>query len=720
MNTALINKLLEKSRAERQKGDFSRAFEFSKKALVFGQKQLLFKEINDVLIEIGLTYKQKSIAQNEVQYLDEAVIHFNTVLEKDFLSQKERLVLLHEVGKSYHDFGKNTIAHDFYQRALSCADEFPSEQVQILLNLHDLANKIQDLDEVISCLTKAERIIETNTIETILVIQVFQNIADYYVAQTNFTLISEYAQKVLSLARSEKNGFYESKALNTAAIPYAVNGDYKVAFEYMYAALEISESLDLRKITASTLVNIGNIFAALYSYEEAIKNYKRVLDNYRQELNPESVGITYFNLGSAYKALEDLNHAESCYKKALEIGQKLEYKLLISRIYFELVQIYILRNDLDTAIAYSFEAEKIYPKEGNQPSIETYMANQCQLSYLRKEYDTALEYGNKAIFYCIRQNNLKTLKRTYKAMADVCKALKNYEEAVYYLEKFNATSEEFMLQMRQRRTIDLEIQYAIKDKENEIERLQQELELDKVKLQYQEEITVQNNKLKMSNEALRQFTYAISHDLKEPLRMISSFSNIWYKRHKNTMDETDEEYFKYIKNGSIRMANMLQGLLEFATIGQKAQAKTQVDMNKIVADIRTILYVKIQENEAVFEVGQLPTIETHRVLLFQLMQNLISNAIKFKKTEIPPIIKIKCKTEEKRYVISVMDNGIGIEEKHLDTIFKIFKRLHTNDEYEGTGIGLSLCQKITHHLNGKLWVESKIGEGSTFYFSLPL
>ncbi|MFK7947770.1 MAG: ATP-binding protein [Saprospiraceae bacterium] len=719
MNTALINKLLEKAKAEREEENFDRAFEFSKKALVFGQKQELFEEVNEILIEIGLTLKEQSISKNEVQYLDKAVRYFEEVFEKKYLSTKEEVTLLFEIGNSYLDFKKKNLAEKYLEQALNHAQNLPTENIQILLKLAELATINREAEKVIHFLLEAEKVIQSYDIEADLKIQVFQKIADYYVSQASYTPIPKYAQKVLSLAKAQNNGEYKAKALNTAAIPHAVRGEYKEAFEYMKMALETAESLQLNKIIASTLVNIGNIFSALYSYEEAIKSYNRVLDNYKEELHPVSVGITYFNLASSYKGFDDLDNSEVYFRKALEIGKKHQHKLLISRVYFELVQIYIRRDDLETAIAYSFEAEKVYPKEGNRPSLETYLSNQCELSFLRQEYKKALEYGEEAILNCTKQNNLKTLKRTYKAMANTYKALGDFEQAFHYLELFNETSEEFMLQMRQRRTIDLEIQYALKDKESEIEKLQQELELDKVKIQFQGELETQNKKLKMSNEALRQFTYAISHDLKEPLRMISSFSNLWYRRHRKEADEIDKEYFGYIRNGAVRMTNMLQGLLDFATIGENAKPTETVDVNQMIADIRTVLYVKIQENEAVFDVGQLPIVNTHKILLFQLLQNLVSNAIKFKKPEVFPIIKIQCKTEEERYIISITDNGIGIPEKHLETIFKIFKRLHTKEEYEGTGIGLSLCQKIIHHLGGELWLTSKVGEGSTFSFSLP-
>ena len=166
----------------------------------------------------------------------------------------------------------------------------------------------------------------------------------------------------------------------------------------MKQALHKAELLGLQKVTASTLVNIGNIFAALFNYEEAIKNYERVLNNYYTELQPISVGITYYNLGNAYLLINKGEEAERYFKKALDLGKQLKHKLLVSRVYFELSKIYMDNKDLETAIAYSFEAEKNYPSKGaSRPGLDAYLANLCELNLLREEYENAIKYGEEAI-----------------------------------------------------------------------------------------------------------------------------------------------------------------------------------------------------------------------------------------------------------------------------------------------------------------------------------
>lgn len=720
MNQTVIEKLLEAVKAKHHLNQHEAAFDLSEQALALLSKQVVLNdETAAVLKMVSDVLEDEKITDREVECFGKILRILDVDGVVNSFGKIQLISLLKNAGTDYLTQKKYLHAEKSYEVALLLAATFPIEQVKIYLQLYQINIANSFSDRAIEFLKLAERIILGHQIPEKLQIECFQSISDYYVQQGNYSKISKYSLQVVSLARRVGDGEYLAKALNTCAIPYAVQGQYKEAFEYMKEALEKAELLGLKKIVASTLVNIGNIFSALYNYEESIKNYKRVLKDYKTELVDVSIGITYFNLGSSYLALEDFENAEINLKEALAIGERLGHKLLISRIYFELVKIYIEKNDLETAITYSFEAEKIYTKQGNRAGYETYLANQCMIHLLRKEYLEAIKNGEEAIFYCIKEKNLKTLKRTYKAVADAYKYLGDYKKAFYYLEYFSETSEEFMLQMRERRTMDLEIQYALKDKEQEIKLLKQEMELDKLKLTYQAEIENQNEKLKMSNQDLLQFTYAISHDLKEPLRMISSFSNLWYRKNKATNDETDEEYFYFIRDGAERMTNMLQGLLDYATIGKKDKDEEMLDLNRVVADVEMVLYMKITDNQAIIDKVNLPIIRTHRVLLFQLFQNLISNAIKFKKINVSPIVTVTAEEEAERYIIGVHDNGIGIAEENLGMIFNIFKRLHTKEEYEGTGIGLSLCEKIVHHLGGKIWVKSKLGEGSSFFFSLP-
>jgi signal transduction histidine kinase len=226
------------------------------------------------------------------------------------------------------------------------------------------------------------------------------------------------------------------------------------------------------------------------------------------------------------------------------------------------------------------------------------------------------------------------------------------------------------------------------------------------------------NVLQTKNQELEQFAYIASHDLQEPLQTISSFADLLEKLYKEKLDERAVIYLGYLSQSTARMRSLITGLLEYARIGREKQLE-QVDCNKIVQDVIHDLDATITESKVTISIHSLPSLEAYPVELKQLFQNLISNAIKFRKKEVPLKIIIEAKEEDNYWTFSVTDNGIGIDEKFHEKIFIIFQRLHTRSKYEGTGIGLAYCKKIVELHGGKIWVESNPTVGSIFYFSIP-
>jgi two-component system, chemotaxis family, sensor kinase Cph1 len=225
-------------------------------------------------------------------------------------------------------------------------------------------------------------------------------------------------------------------------------------------------------------------------------------------------------------------------------------------------------------------------------------------------------------------------------------------------------------------------------------------------------------KLEASNQELEQFAYVSSHDLREPLRMITSFLQLLEKRYKGRLDEDADEFITFAVEGAKRMDAMINDLLEYSKIGNQERDFNYINCEKILEIVLMNLKTLIEEHEVIITHEALPDIYANDQLMIQLFQNIISNSIKYQ-SEKRPEIHISVEKKEEEHVFSITDNGIGIDSKHLERIFIIFQRLHTRDEYEGTGIGLAISQKIVHLLGGKIWVESKPGQGSTFYFTIP-
>jgi len=235
-------------------------------------------------------------------------------------------------------------------------------------------------------------------------------------------------------------------------------------------------------------------------------------------------------------------------------------------------------------------------------------------------------------------------------------------------------------------------------------------------------LTETRNKMEKANQELKDFVYIASHDLREPLRKISSFGSLLKDSLEGKLSKENQENMKFMIDGAERMNKMIEGLLMYSRVGTKEAPLEEVNLNEVIEQLRQVeLSALLEENSATIEVpGQLPKVWANSVQISQLLQNLIANGIKYQSQGANPRIVITTgSTPEGQIRINVKDNGIGIEEKYCSDVFKMFRRLHSRREYDGTGIGLSICKRIVEKHNGQIGVESEPGKGSTFWFTLP-
>jgi len=235
--------------------------------------------------------------------------------------------------------------------------------------------------------------------------------------------------------------------------------------------------------------------------------------------------------------------------------------------------------------------------------------------------------------------------------------------------------------------------------------------------QAEEKLKKTMDDLKRSNRELEQFAYVSSHDLQEPLRMISSFTQLLERRYKNKLDNDADEYIDFIVEGAQRMKYLIDDLLTFSRLNTQSKEFENVDLETILDIVLSNLTVFIKENNALITHDPLPTVTADESQMMQVFQNLIANAIKFHGSK-PPEIHIFAQKKNREWKFAVTDNGIGIDPEYKKQIFEVFKRLHTREEYPGSGIGLSVTQKIINMHGGNIWVESELGKGSTFYFTI--
>jgi PAS domain S-box-containing protein len=224
--------------------------------------------------------------------------------------------------------------------------------------------------------------------------------------------------------------------------------------------------------------------------------------------------------------------------------------------------------------------------------------------------------------------------------------------------------------------------------------------------------------LERSNKELEQFAYVASHDLQEPLRMVSSYTQLLVKRFEGQLDDKTKKYVHYVVDGAIRMQTLINDLLAYSRVGTRGQPLEPTDAHAALGEAIRNLAALIEENRAIITNADLPTVRADALQLGMVFQNLLANAIKFRREDIPRI-HVSAQDQSREWVFAVKDNGIGIEPQHAERVFVLFQRLHTQAEYPGTGIGLAVCKRIVERHGGKIWFESEPGNGSTFFFTVP-
>jgi len=675
-----IHSLLKESDKYFLKRDLQDAMKSAEKALELSNAHTYVKGIIASNLLLGKIYTTSGRFQAEQN-------HFPTAL--DFIKQAdsknqgphqngnsiEIYLAYGDVFQSLSEFDK---AVDSYNHALDYgrSEEKKEGIIKSLcaLSHHFIVQK--ELDKSFECANEALSLLDDQTVDTIKA-GVYNQLCQVYIKKQEYTSVLKYGLEALNLSQKIGEVEKELTALNNIAVYYGVQADYKTAMEYFLDALEKSKSINFRQNTSQSLINIATIYASLYNYQEAInRSYQLAVKiNYR-----EMIAHTLAQKGRANAALKN-------FTLALENAE---------------------------------EAKELIAELGEINGKQINLINFGNIFYHKKDFDQAIRLTSQGIVTAKRMNDKENEIRGYQILAKIYQELKDFEKALDYQLVYSKAQEGFAKEQRSRQVLDMEIQFAIRQKQKEIEQLTKDNEYQALLLEQSDRIANQNVQLLQVNEELRQFAYVASHDLKEPLRMIGSYTQLINRKLNSHIDEDTESFFGFVSEGVIRMNNLLDALLKYATIGKSELEIEPVDLNDILDLSKINLQVSIEETQTkIITENSLPIVHSVQSLLIQLFQNLISNAIKFRKEDTTPEITVFSKEEEDCYRIYIQDNGIGINPEFQERIFIIFQRLHTRSQYEGTGIGLAVCLKIVQRLGGVINVSSQLGEGATFSFTIP-
>ncbi len=537
-------------------------------------------------------------------------------------------------------------------------------------------------------------------------------------------------------------------------------GDYEAAFEYQMQALSIYdiEQDILGKVLAH--YNIGNIFYYQSQYQKALEHYQKSKSFADKIKNERATYSCLAALGSVHEKLGNYDKSLEFNERSLHLAEKLNYKTGIAYAKGNIASNYKKQGKMELAEQAIKESLILKNEVGDRVGV---IGSSIDLSNLYLEWNKpvqALPHLEEALATAIKVDAKARQPEIYNTLAAAYDKMNDPVKTLFYTKKYIALKDSLISEKTLEEMGQSKQRYQIREQEHEIAMLKKNDEIRKQqfyifaiafvaflmflwwyksKLDYQnkvnrllgeknslladknEEIHIKNKQLENSNEDLQQFAYVASHDLKEPLRMINSYTNLLSRRYNDLFDESGKEFMFYVVDAVKRMETLLDDLLDFSRAGTQPAPTKFISLKDVLVIVEANLRHRLQTLNAtlIIKNEHLPKVKAHRTMLIQLLQNLVSNGVKFKGERDPQVI-IDCKKEESQYVLSVADNGIGISEENLEKVFEMFRRLHTRDEYEGTGIGLATCKRIVTTWGGDIWVESTENVGSTFFFSFPV
>ncbi len=587
-----------------------------------------------------------------------------------------------------------------------------SDAICALLHLSELYNKDRNKLAFTYARQALEKSIQFDRKENIG--EAHLQLAIYFCrSRTDYITSLNHCEKALQFKAAFKTRRELAEIFKTMGVNYFYLGELRKAQDNYKNALNFL--LSIAKKGKEEIKDIADLYynlAILNRSQETIHLRKEFLEEsrkYYEQINmptgvarcSDGMGVYHFYAGNTKKAMEHLLQAIKMFEEA---GDKEGVYLASNNI----GTIKIKTGKFNEGLVYLMKSLQLRKKTGNPIPIAISFINIGNALMDKRRFKEAIIHLLDAEKILRKTKSKIELASLMCAMSRCYKHTKDFEQAV-------ACQAEYIELHEELHRYELEKAYNDTTARYDLELMEKNATIDRLK---NFEIASYIHRLEISNTELRQFAHAASHDLKEPLRTITSFVNLLEKHCQNKIDPTGREYLDYIITGTKRLEELVKDLLNLSRINLSETPFTDVNLNEVFKDTVSSLATMIAERKAQVNCGKLPIVSADKAQMFQVFLNLITNGIKYNQSK-QPLINIRASKSGARITISFSDNGIGIAEQYQSKIFEIFQRLHPREKYSGTGIGLTICKRIVDRHHGKIWVEKNQPKGSVFHISLP-
>jgi signal transduction histidine kinase len=646
---------------------FDLALAYANIALDKAQKSGNKKDVFDAQRGIGFIYEDNGLPDKYISAY-EAAAHTAETLPDSF-----KTTIYNDLAIVYRKHGNYRIAFGYYEKVLAIAEKI-NDYEMISSTYHGLGALYRETgiyDKAVNYYLKSLDIsVKLQSQKNIIVSHLdisatYLKAKDYDKSLIHITKAYQLAvaQRAQDIKDEEPNAQLANASKCYGEILFQ-RGDTEGALKKYEEALSIYRSIDFKVYIARTLMLIADVHFKKQEFEQVTATYKECLQYESHFLDIDNAELHY-RIGHLYRQQNRNAEAEAEFLKSLKIAEKLDYKEIAQRANYQMFLLCFDKHENPRALTYLNLA--------NALNDSLFNANKT-----RQTAEMELKFDSEK-----RENEINTL-RARETRFLLIVSISAFLMIVLFLG--------FLIQMRGRSFS------AMKIKNDEIQQ--------------------QYKRLEESNEILSQFAYVAAHDLKEPLRSIGSYVGLIQMKYAKDLPPDAKEYMQFVNSGVKRMYSLLTDLLDFSQVISQQPGAEVIRPDEVLEDVKANLRNAIEsKNAQVLCMDNLPSIRMNRSHLLQLFQNLIGNALKF--TTVTPIVRIDGKEENGNIVLTIEDNGIGINKEYGSKVFVLFQQLNKKDKFDGTGIGLTICKNIVEKYNGRIWFDSEENIGTKFYISIP-